>query len=308
MNQQSRVSPLQLFSSLGVVRPNFLVLTPICLSLGVASSLLSGSPIHWTLLSVILLAALMAHTSVNALNEYGDFQSGLDLNTERTPFSGGSGTQPQHPELAPQALRIGVVSLTVTILCGLYLVWQSGWELIPLGLTGVLVILLYTGPINRNRYLVLVVPGLAFGPIMVLGTEYALTGEFTEVGVIASLLPFFLVNNLLLLNQFPDVQADRQVGRDNFVISLSTAQSALIYGGFGVAAYLTIVFATLAGIFPASALLGLTTAFLAYQVYSVARRYSGVVDELIPSMGKNVMVTLLTPLLLAIGIGCGVLI
>jgi len=41
-----------------------------------------------------LLGAFLAHVSVNTLNEYYDFKSGLDLETIRTPFSGGSGALP----------------------------------------------------------------------------------------------------------------------------------------------------------------------------------------------------------------------
>ena len=45
-------------------------------------------------LILALAGGLLAHISVNALNEYLDFTSGLDLTTLRTPFSGGSGTLP----------------------------------------------------------------------------------------------------------------------------------------------------------------------------------------------------------------------
>lgn len=295
-------------SVVGVIRPNFLVLTPACISLGLASALYSGEPVQWPLLAVILLAALLAHVSVNALNEYGDFRSGLDLHTRRTPFSGGSGTLPQHPQLAPQALGIALLALAGLLACGLFLVWRAGWGLVPLGLAGLAVILLYTGPINRNRYLVLIAPGLGFGPLMVLGTEYALTSQFSMLGLVASLLPFFLVNNLLFLNQYPDIGPDRDAGRDNFVIALEPRSSALIYGGFALAAYLSILLATLAGLYPDFALLGLLTLFPAYRVFIGARRFSGDVEELLPSLGHNVVVTLSTPLLVAVGMGLDILI
>ena len=92
------------FPVAGVARPNFLILTPVCISLGLASVLLTEGWVDWGTLAVILIGALMAHVSVNALNEYQDFQSGLDFKTERTPFSGGSGTLVLQPRLASQAL------------------------------------------------------------------------------------------------------------------------------------------------------------------------------------------------------------
>ena len=290
------------FPAVGVTRPNFLVLTPICVSLGLASALLSGHEIDWPIFFVAMLGALMAHASVNALNEYADFQSGLDFKTERTPFSGGSGTLVIEPHLAPLALGIGLASLAITIGCGLYLFLHAGWGLIPIGVTGVVIIVLYTGVINRHRLLVLVAPGLGFGPLMVVGTHYALTGSYSPMAFVLSLIPFFLVNNLLLLNQVPDIEADRSVGRDNYAIAWQPSRSAWIYGGFALLAYLVVALCVIAGYLPLAALLGLLTAGLAYQVFTAVRGYRGEVSSLVPYLGKNVAVTLATPLLVFIGI------
>ena len=35
------------------------------------------------------IGLLLAHISVNTLNDYFDYRSGIDLETRRTPFSGG---------------------------------------------------------------------------------------------------------------------------------------------------------------------------------------------------------------------------
>ncbi len=290
------------FPVVGVTRPNFLILTPICISLGLASVLLSGTTVEWGVFGVVLLGALMAHVSVNSLNEYADFQSGLDFKTEKTPFSGGSGTLIMQPRLALQALAIGVLSLGITIACGLFLMQQAGWGLIPIGLLGVVIIVFYTGWINRNRYLVLIAPGLSFGPLMVVGTDYALTGTYSVMAMWLSLIPFFLVNNLLFLNQIPDVEADRSVGRDNFAIALTPARCAWLFLGFAIMAYLTVVLGVASGRMPPGALLGLLTVGLTYQVFQGVKRYQGDLTQLVPHLGKNVVVTLLTPLLVFVGI------
>ncbi|MET0071863.1 MAG: prenyltransferase [Candidatus Thiodiazotropha sp.] len=290
------------FPVVGVVRPNFLVLTPVCISLGLASVLLSGHAVAWNLFAVVLLGALAAHVSVNALNEYTDYHSGLDFKTERTPFSGGSGTLVIQPRLAPYALGIGLASLLITLLSGLYLLQHAGWGLVPIGLLGVLIILSYTSWINRHRLLVLVAPGLGFGPLMVVGTHYALTAEFSTIALLLSTVPFFLVNNLLLLNQIPDVEADRSVGRDNYAMAWSAAKSAWLYLLFSLLSYLAIILGVLLGHLPAGALLGLLTAVIAYQVFDGVRRYQGDIERLVPSLGKNVLVTLATPFLIFLGI------
>jgi 1,4-dihydroxy-2-naphthoate polyprenyltransferase len=290
------------FPVVGVTRPNFLILTPICILLGLGSVLLSSSEVDWSVLGVALLGALMAHISVNSLNEYADFHSGLDFKTEKTPFSGGSGTLVMQPRLATQALVLGVGSLAITIACGLFLIQQVGWGLIPIGLLGVLIIVFYTGWINRNRFLVLIAPGLSFGPLMVVGTAYALSGTYSGVAILISLIPFFLVNNLLLLNQIPDVDADRSVGRDNFAIAWESGQSAWLFLGFSLLAYLTLLLGVATHLLPLWALLGMLTMPLTYPVFLGVRRFNGDLLQLIPSLGKNVAITLLTPLLVFIGI------
>jgi 1,4-dihydroxy-2-naphthoate octaprenyltransferase len=290
-------------AALGVTRPNFLLLTPVCIALGVAAALFSGQEIDWMALWAIVLGGLMAHASVNALNEYVDFRSGLDFTTQRTPFSGGSGTLVTYPQLASTALHIGIISLLITLLCGLYLMARSGWGLLPLGVLGALVILFYSGPINRNPYLVLIAPGLGFGPLMVMGTEYGLTGQFSLVGGLVALAPFFQVSNLLYLNQFPDIQPDRAVGRNNFAIALPDRPRANLYTLFGAAPYVIILLAVLTGILPPLSLLALLTLALFVPIARDVRQFAGDVQPLLPAMGKNVALSLLTPLLLALGLG-----
>jgi 1,4-dihydroxy-2-naphthoate octaprenyltransferase len=292
---------------LGVTRPSFLVLTPVCVLLGLASARAAGLSLDWGAAAIALLGAMAAHVSVNALNEYGDFRSGLDLRTRRTPFSGGSGTLVAHPHLAEWARWIGLAALAVCAAAGLYLVYQAGWALLPLGLLGLALVTFYTGPINRNRYLCLVAPGLGFGPLMVMGSALAASGSFSWTAAAASLVPFFLVSNLLLLNQFPDVAADRSVGRDNLPVSAGLAASLRVYGLFWLLTYASLSAAWAAGVLPVAALAALATAPGAWYLYrGVAARVrtSPVPDtpSLVPFLGLNVALTLATPGLLALGL------
>ena len=94
----------------GPMRLPFLILPPACVALGAATAVWSGSEINLLFLFFAFVGAVCAHISVNALNEYEDFKSGLDFNTRRTPFSGGSGTLPKRPEKAHVALVTGLVS------------------------------------------------------------------------------------------------------------------------------------------------------------------------------------------------------
>jgi len=289
-------------SLVGPMRVPFLLLTPACVVLGVATAYWQTGHLVVGQVLLVLLAALAAHVAVNALNEYVDFQTGLDLRTQRTPFSGGSGTLPQNPRLARAALLTGVVSLVILAAIGLYFVYLRGIMLGLLGVLGILVIVAYTPWITRSPLLCLIAPGLGFGPLMVIGTHLALGGQMSATALVASLVPFFLVNNLLLLNQFPDVEADRSVGRHHFPILIGRQRSAYLYALFLILTYLSLLLGVIAGVLPAVALLGLLTAFILPRLILGVVRHAENVPQLMPYLGMNVLINLVTPVLVALGL------
>jgi 1,4-dihydroxy-2-naphthoate octaprenyltransferase len=293
------MSDLKLF--LGPMRLPFLILTPACVLLGIATAVRSSAGVNTLHVVLVLLGAAAAHVSVNAFNEYGDFKSGLDFKVRRTPFSGGSGTLPEQPDLARRTLITAWVALAVTCLIGLYFLFSRGLLLLPLGALGILLVYVYTSWLTRSPFMCLIAPGLGFGLFMVIGTHFVLTGEYSWAPFTVSLVPFFLVSNLLLLNQFPDVEADRSVGRRNYPIVIGRRGSAWIYGAFLLAAYLVIVLAVRLGHLPAPSLMGLITVALAVPAITGAYRNADEVEKLIPSLILNVLIVILTPVLVAIG-------
>lgn len=288
---------------LGPMRFNFLILTPACVALGVASASYEVGGISPLYVMLIMLGAIMSHISVNAFNEYFDFRSGLDnAIPQRTPFSGGTGTLPSAPEIAKGTLVVAIVTLLLTATVGVFFFFVWGAGILPLGILGLLIIFFYTPFVTRNPLICLLAPGLGFGPLMVMGTHFCLTGHYSLLSFLASLVPFFLVNNLLLLNQFPDAETDKKFGRSHFPILLGNRRSSIIYGLFNLCAYLSVVVGVVMGLLPLWALLSLLTVVLAIPAVIGAYRYANDVPRLLPYMGYNVVINIATPLLLAAGI------
>ena len=285
----------------GPMRLPFLILTPACVLLGFGTAVWSSAQVNAFYFILALVGAICAHISVNTFNEFLDFRSGLDIRTERTPFSGGSGTLREKPELARQALGAALIAFAITSLIGLYFLRVRGLSLLPLGILGLLVIVAYTPWFTRQPLLCLIAPGLGFGPLMVMGTDFVLTGEYSWTAFMASLVPFFLVNDLLLLNQFPDVEADQSVGRRHFPIIIGRRASSLIYGAFLILAYLSIILGVILGQMPRTSLIGLMVLVIAIPVSVGAYRYAEDMTKLMPYMGLNVVFNILTPVLVAIG-------
>lgn len=287
------------------MRGPFLILTPVCILLGVGTVVASQTPVDWSLLALCLVGALLAHISVNSLNEYADFRSGLDLATVRTPFSGGSGALPQHPEMARAVLLLGVLTLLGVVLVGLYLLSRTGLAVLPVGLAGLLLVVFYTGWVNRHPFLCLIAPGLGFGLLMVVGTQFVMQGQYSVVSLLAAIIPFLLVNNLLLLNQYPDIEADRAAGRRHFPIAYGVAASNGVYGFFVFLTMAVILAGVLSGYFPRLSLAALLPLPLALYALSGAIRHGAEIGSHPQYLGANVVVTLLVTFLLGVSLILG---
>ena len=292
----------------GPARVPFLLLTPACMALGVACcwwlSRQGGGALAWPDALLAVLGALAAHVSVNALNEYVDFKSGLDALTQRTPFSGGSGVLPARPELAQAALWMGCASLGLAMMAGVYFLWRQPAvlpALIPIGLAGVLLVVAYTPWVTRQPWLCLIAPGLGFGPLMALGTEIVLTGQASWTGLMLSVLPFALTNNLLLLNQYPDVEPDRSVGRRTLPMLWGRAGCVpLLAVQYGVA-YGVLLLGLALGWWPMGTGLAVLTMPMALTAWQKVKAHADDMAELLPALGLNVGVALATPALAALG-------
>jgi len=287
---------------LGTLRVPFLLLNPSCVALGAGCAFWRKGSVSWTDVLLALVGAVCAHAAVNSLNEYSDYHTGVDFNTVRTPFSGGSGTLQRHPGMTGYALGIGFACAGITAVIGVYFAVACGWRILPIGILGLVTVSLYTPWLTRRPLLCLIAPGLGFGTCMVMGTDVVLGGDYSMTAFAASMVPFFLVSNLLLLNQFPDVEADRSGGRRNVLIVHGIRAGAVIYTLFLAGTYISVAVAVLLRILPPLSLLALLTVPLAVRASLGALRHGCDMEKLKPALGINVLLNLLTPLLLASGL------
>jgi 1,4-dihydroxy-2-naphthoate octaprenyltransferase len=300
------------FSSLfRATRPQFLLLTPVCFMVGAVLALKWGEQTDFVYFALALIGALAAHISVNTLNDYFDFASGLDLITKPTPFSGGGGTIVQKHLPSKTVLALGLGSLAVAIgIAGAFVAKYQSWTLVWIAVPAAILIVFYTQYITRSPLLCLIAPGLGFGPLMVLGAFYALNGSFEVNGSLevattvlaASMVPGFLVSNLLLLNQFPDIEADKTVGRRVLPGLIGRHAGAKLYALIVFCTYGWIALGVGLKLLPIGSLLALLPVPLAFGNVMGVLKHAEDREGLIPLMGKNVLLTLVTPVLLAIGL------
>jgi 1,4-dihydroxy-2-naphthoate octaprenyltransferase len=239
---------------LGVARAPFLVLPFTLVAVGAAAAALEGA-FAWgpTLLAVFGLVLL--HAAVNAFNEASDMARGIDLQTERTPFSGGSGTLPAG-RLTVRATRAFALACALGGgLVGGYFAARLGPSFALLMAAGAVAVLFYSDVFARTG-LGEVMAGLGLGALPVWGAAWVQGPAPGPTALWAGLPAFFMTFDLLLLNEFPDEEADRAGGRRNVVLMLGRRGAALVYAGAALAVPAVIALAVVRGGLPTAALAG----------------------------------------------------
>jgi len=279
-------------------RPQFLLLSVVLAFLGSCIAWYDGY-FHLGYALLAFFGLLLCHISVNVLNDYFDYRSGIDLKTKRTPFSGGSGILPASQMKPRQVFWLGMGSFLLAVPIGVYFVIVTGWALLPLLIAGALCTLLYTPFLTRIGWPEWA-PGAGMGALPVLGTYFIQSTAYTFPAVIAAIPSGILVHNLLLLNEFPDIAADREAGRKTLPITIGKNGAWLVYSILTIVVYLWIIGWVAAGQMPVFALLALLTLPFALKAIRGGRKHDDM-SQLVPAMANNTMVVLLTQLLLGVG-------
>ncbi|MEA5076228.1 MAG: prenyltransferase [Coriobacteriia bacterium] len=281
-------------------RPQFLTLAAVLVLHGSALAAWHGS-VHIGHSLLAALALILLQGSVNVLNDWHDWsRSGIDHATRQTPFSGGSGLLPRGEMEPGAALALGIGTLLAGSAIGLYLAWVAGWPLLVLGVAGALSVVLYT-PLLTRIGLGEIMAGLGLGALPIVGTYYLLTGTFDIAAWVSGIPATLLTYNLLLLNEFPDAEADRAGGRRHMVVVLGKRRARWLYTTVEAGTFASIVAGVAAGVLTPWALLGLIALVPAVRAIRVTLERYDSFEGLIPAQGANVQAVLGTNLLMAVG-------
>jgi 1,4-dihydroxy-2-naphthoate octaprenyltransferase len=191
-----------------------------------------------------LLGVMIAHLSSNVLNDYFDVKDGTDeVNSDYfQQVSGGS-----------RAIELGLITLNGTKKLGFIL------TTIALIIGGI--ILFSTNPANINSVIICALAGLflgyfytapplrlvarkglgeltiflTFGPLITLGTAFAIfDGDLASTEHLINCLYIgipmgLLTTNILLINEFPDMESDQKTHKNHLVVTFGKENSRWIY-------------------------------------------------------------------------------
>jgi 1,4-dihydroxy-2-naphthoate octaprenyltransferase len=282
----------------GQIRAPFLVLSVVLVLIGCAVAAHDGV-FNGLRFALALVGVILAHMAVNMFNELHDHATGIDQHTRRTPFSGGSGTL-QRGDLDPRSvLYATMATLAVALIIGIVLTILSGWQLLVFIVLGGLATVFYTSHLARWMIGELAA-GICLGTFVVLGAYFCQAETLTAEVVWLSIPPGILTALLLFLNEFPDLEADREGGRRHLVIVLGRARAAVVYTAAMIVMYSILVIGVIAGLFPVSVLMALATIPLALKASLTALMHPDKFEKMVGALGANVGAVLGTDLLIAV--------
>ena len=211
-----------------------------------------------------IFGVLIAHLSVNVLNDYFDFKDGTDEenNDYFQQVSGGSRAIELGLITLAGTKKLGIILTIVALFIGSVILFSTN----PANFDAVLMITLiglflgyfYTAPPLRlvaRRGLGELTIFLTFGPLITLGTAFAIfNGDLSMaqehlmnclyIGIPMGLL----TTNILLINEFPDMKSDTKTNKNHLVVTFGKKASRWIYLLIlGLTAYTTLMLADSVG-------------------------------------------------------------
>jgi 1,4-dihydroxy-2-naphthoate octaprenyltransferase len=280
-------------------RPQFLLASLVSVFVGASLAMYEGFPFKLFHFALATTGALVAHIGIHAFNDYSDYMTGIDLRVRRTPFSGGSGVLPSGRLQPTHVYYFGVACLLVVASIGIYFTVTVGLAILPIGLLGIAILYSYTSHLARVGLGELgCVVGFALWSI---GPYLVLTGGYSLSILSTSLVSGLMGVALLILNEFPDIEADRVGGRRNIPIMFGLKGASRIYAFVVALAYVWLLVLVTTRILPLSALLAFVTLPIGIRVITLVLKEYESDEKLMKALRLNVIMVLALPFLVSVG-------
>ena len=179
----------------------------------------------WLLMLVI---AVLMQSAVNTINDYEDFNTGLD--TAETILDQ-TDASIVYNEINPKSARnFAIVLLAVSAILGLVVVYLSAWPLLVVGFIAAAVVVLYSAGPKPISYIPLgeVFAGLFLGALVICSTYYAITLSFSFTVITVAVPSTITIALILQTNNTCDIGRDTVANRRTLPILLGLKRSVRV--------------------------------------------------------------------------------
>ena len=252
-------------------RPWSFVMTFVSVSLAAVLALKYDS-FNAPLYLLTLAGLILFHAATNMLNDYYDVKNTVDRVGAPTaryrPHPLLTGTIGGRDFLIVTVMLYGLVILIVS-----YFTLIRGPLILLLTALGLFASVFYTASPVAFKYKALGEPVvfLVWGPLMVSGSYYTITGIFSIEAMLASIPIGILVLLVLLANNIRDIEYDRLVVKATIAILLGAKRSLTLYAALLEATYASTIVLVILHVFSVYSLAALFTVPIAA---GLVRRFS----------------------------------
>ena len=235
-----------------VIRPFSFTASVIPVAAGGALAFADGQ-FNLGLFLLALLGGVLLHIGTNVTNEIYDVRKGIDTIT--SPRASHAILKGRMSERAAYALALGAFAAAAAV--GVALILARGWPIVALGLAGLAGGYFYTAPPFEYKFRALGLPlvFLLMGPLMTLGSYFAVSGRWSPVALVLSLPIGLLVAAILHGNEWRDIREDTRAGIVTLSARIGREWAHYSYLGLTLGAYMVLALAVVAGTLPPATLL-----------------------------------------------------
>jgi len=231
---------------------------------------------------VVTLIGLMAvHLGTNLLDDYADLRIGGFSVRSELQQAGDTVRTTKAPHIVDGTIKLNhvlYVSLglfTLGIMACAYLIRVSGWPVAAIAAGGAFICFFYSMPPLSLCYRSMgeAVVGLAMGPMICVGTYYAVAQHFSWEPFLVSITIGIMIALILYVHSIMDFKPDLKVRKRTLVVSLGSQQRAILLLPVVLTiAYGAIVIGVALNILPLTTLLILLSLPLAIKLYQLMRQ------------------------------------
>ena len=263
---------------------------------------------QWNLQNLLLtiLMAISVQGSINLANDYFDHKSGNDeANANFSQFNGGSRVIQEGLLKPTEIMNFSLLLMIVSTSISFYLnLLHPGNTLLLISFLGLAIGFFYTaGPIKLSyRGFGELAVGICFGPLLVNYSYYVFTGTFSLSSILLSIPIGILVSLILLVNEFPDYEADSKTKKYTLVVIAGRKKSKSMYLGFLIMIYASLILSVVFSKVTYLVLLGLLSSIIGIKAYSILSKNYLSPKNLLPANGMTIGLHLITGVLIIAGI------
>ncbi len=275
IRRKERPHPGSLKSWMQAFRLHFVPTSLFPALLGTVIAWVSCGQFHLLNFAMVMIGMALHHIALNMIDDVYDYLHDVDRcqDEEKNPYAGGSGVLTKSLLPVGRLLGLSLLFYTLSVSAAVYLALSVGWSVLIFTGIGMFSSFFYSAPPLRYGYrgfgeLSLLIN---FGPVICLGAFYVQCRSIAWEPAIVSLIPGFLMWSMIVINEIPDYEEDRQAGKLNLVARFGKKSGVLLYAAGLIGAYATILLAASFGVASIYILLGVLSMPVALQSFRLLR-------------------------------------